>query len=187
MHVAEQDEEERGPPGGSPIQAGIMLRTQATGPDICAPKGLRTRVHKIRFDDTIHRKPARAIGVRNFALASAPITASAIQEIASWQSSFQRNQGTLIIEAAERVDSTNAQRFLEDLDAAIEPTDQVVILDMEKAHLHKQCGPPCGSADGQDPSATKLRLRAVRAFRDRARSLRNQRFRPGNSYPSVAR
>lgn len=45
---------------------------------------------------------------------------------------FQRNQGTLIIEAAERVDSTNAQRFLEDLDAAIEPTDQVVILDMEK-------------------------------------------------------
>ena len=24
---------------------------------------------------------------------------------------FQRNQGTLIIEAAERVDSTNAQRF----------------------------------------------------------------------------
>ena len=45
---------------------------------------------------------------------------------------FQRNGGTLIIEAAERVDSTNAQRFLEDLDAAIEPTDQVVILDMEK-------------------------------------------------------
>ena len=45
---------------------------------------------------------------------------------------FQRNGGTLIIEAAERVDSTNAQRFLEDLDAAIEPTDQLVILDMEK-------------------------------------------------------
>ena len=44
---------------------------------------------------------------------------------------FQRDESTLIIQAAERVDSTNAQRFLEDLDAAIEPTDQVVILDME--------------------------------------------------------
>ena len=45
---------------------------------------------------------------------------------------FQRDESTLIIQAAERVDSTNAQRFLEDLDAAIEPTDQVVILDMER-------------------------------------------------------
>ena len=45
---------------------------------------------------------------------------------------FQRDESTLIIQAAERVDSTNAQRFLEDLDAAIEPTDQVVILDMGK-------------------------------------------------------
>jgi anti-anti-sigma factor len=44
---------------------------------------------------------------------------------------FQRDASTLIIQAAERVDSTNAQRFLEDLDAAIEPTDQVVVLDME--------------------------------------------------------
>ena len=44
---------------------------------------------------------------------------------------FKRDESTLIIQAAERVDSTNAQRFLEDLDAAIEPTDQVVILDME--------------------------------------------------------
>lgn len=44
---------------------------------------------------------------------------------------FTRDEGTLIIHTAERVDSTNAQRFLEDMDAAIEPTDQVVILDME--------------------------------------------------------
>ena len=45
---------------------------------------------------------------------------------------FQRDESTLIIQAAERVDSTNAQRFLEDLDAAIEPTDRIVILDMGK-------------------------------------------------------
>ena len=84
---------------------------------------------------------------------------------------FQRNEGTLIIEAAERVDSTNAQRFLEDLDAAIEPTDQVVILDMEKLTYISSAGAPCGSADGQNPSATKLGLRAVRTVGDRTGSL----------------
>ena len=42
----------------------------------------------------------------------------------------QRNDATLVITAAERIDSANAQKFYDELDATIEPTDKVVILDM---------------------------------------------------------
>ncbi len=43
---------------------------------------------------------------------------------------FQRNENALIIQTAERVDSSNAMQFLTDLEATIEPSDRVVILDM---------------------------------------------------------
>ena len=42
----------------------------------------------------------------------------------------QRNDGALIIKAVERIDSANAQKFYEELEATIQPSDAVVVLDM---------------------------------------------------------
>ena len=43
-----------------------------------------------------------------------------------------RDNGTLIIQTEERVDSVNAQAFYQELDSAIESDDRAVVMDMEK-------------------------------------------------------
>ena len=43
-----------------------------------------------------------------------------------------RNNGTLIIQTEERVDSANAQAFFQELESAIGSDDRAVVMDMER-------------------------------------------------------
>ena len=53
---------------------------------------------------------------------------------------FERNEGSIVIQTSERVDSSNALQFQEDLSGVIEPSDAKVVLDMGRLSYISSAG-----------------------------------------------
>ena len=54
--------------------------------------------------------------------------------------SIEREDNTLVVKAEGRVDGANAPEFQDELEAAIEETDRVVVLDMEQLSYISSAG-----------------------------------------------